>query len=105
MPQLSMEVAHSLGRDEALRRLQNKFDQVRRQYGDSVGELTESWRDDRFEFGFRAMGMQINGQVEVGDTAVRMNCELPWAAAMLKGMIESRIRLELGDLLDDPAAR
>jgi len=105
MPQLSMEVAHSLGSDEALRRLQNKFDQVRRQYGDSVGELTESWRDGRFEFGFQTMGMHISGQIEVADTAVRLNCELPWAAAMFKGMIESRIRSELGDLLDDSAAR
>lgn len=100
MPQWSMEVAHSLGRDEAVRRLQNKFNQVRSQYGSSVGELTETWRDDRFEFGFQTMGMRISGQIEVADTAVRMNCELPWAAAMFKGMIESRVRSELGDLLD-----
>lgn len=100
MPQLSVEVAHSLGRDEALRRLQSQFDQVRRQYGDSVGELTEDWRDGRFEFGFRTMGMQISGQVEVADSAVRIDCAFPWAAAMFKGMIESRIRSELGDLLN-----
>jgi putative polyhydroxyalkanoate system protein len=99
MPQLTLETSHSLGRDEALRRLKEKFDSARSQFGGSVRDLNEEWTDHTLNFSFNAMGMGVSGTVKVEDAAVRLNADLPMAAAFFKGAIESRIRQELGDLL------
>lgn len=99
MAQLVMQVPHSLGKTEARQRLQGKIDEVRRQYSGSIEQLAERWDDGVLDFGFRAMGMSVNGRLEVTDSQVHIRCELPLAVAIFKGMIEGRIRTELTELL------
>jgi putative polyhydroxyalkanoate system protein len=99
MPRLTMDVPHELGKEEAGRRLKEKFSVVREKFGGQVNGLSETWDGDQLNFGFSAMGMKIAGTVTVGESDVRMAADLPFAAMMFKGTIESRIRGELGDLL------
>jgi hypothetical protein len=99
MPQINMEAQHRLGRDEAARRLREKFDHVRSRYGDQVNGLQESWTDHTLSFGFKAMGFAVSGTVLVEDALVRLRANLPLAAMFFKGSIESKIREELGGLL------
>jgi hypothetical protein len=99
MPQLTMETAHSLGREEAARRLKEKFLAVRDRYGSHVDNLRENWTDHTFSFGFKAMGMGISGTVQVEDGIVKLKAELPLAAMLFKGSIERQIRQELSGLL------
>ena len=100
MPRLIMEVPHVLGKEEAARRLRDKFDSVRGSFGGQVNDLVETWDGDRLDFGFSTMGMKVAGNVTVGEQDVKMAADLPFAAMMFKGMIESRIRGELGQLLE-----
>ena len=99
MPRVTMEAPHELGQEEAARRLKKRFNVARGLYGSQVSDLTEQWDDHTLTFGFKTMGMKVAGTVEVQDAQVRLNANLPLAAAMFKGMIETRIRQELGDLL------
>lgn len=99
MPRLTMETVHSLGREEAARRLKEKFGTVRERYGSHVNNLREEWLDHTFSFGFKAMGMGITGTVQVDDASVKLNAELPFAAMLFKGSIEKQIREELSGLL------
>ena len=99
MPRISMDTAHSLGKDEAVRRLQQKFSAVRATLGRQVNDLHEEWADGILSFGFKAVGMKVDGTVTVEDDAVKLAAKVPLAAMMFKGKIEQRIREELGDLL------
>ncbi|MEE8452813.1 MAG: polyhydroxyalkanoic acid system family protein [Thermoguttaceae bacterium] len=99
MPRLTMETSHTLGQEEATRRLKEKFDVARRDHGAQVSDLHEEWTDHTLSFGFKSMGMKIEGTVEVRGDCVRLDTKLPMAAAIFKGMIETRVRGELGDLL------
>jgi hypothetical protein len=99
MPQINMETPHQLGRDEAIRRLKDKFDHVRSQFGEQVNQLRESWEDHTFSFGFKTMGMGVTGTVHVEESLVKLKAEIPLAAMLFKGSIEKRIREELGGLL------
>jgi len=99
MPRLIMETSHTLGQEEASRRLKEKFDIVRRDYGSQVSNLHEEWADHTLSFGFKAVGMKVEGTVEVGGDCVKLDTKLPIAAAIFKGLIESKVRGELGDLL------
>jgi hypothetical protein len=99
MPALNMATTHALGREEAVRRLKEKFDHVRATYGNKVGDLREEWKGNTLEFGFKATGMKVSGTVTVEDAEVRLDAQLPFAAIVFKGMIERQIRAELGQLL------
>ena len=99
MPRITLKEPHALGRDEALKRLKDKFDSARSQFGGQVRDLSEQWTDHTLNFSFNAMGMDVGGTVKIEDRAVRLDAQLPFAAAFFKSAIESRIRKELGDLL------
>jgi hypothetical protein len=99
MPQLTLEVPHNLGRDEATRRLKEKLDVARETFQGQVSDLHEEWHDQTLTFGFKAIGMAVSGTVAVEDALVRLTTELPWAAMLAKGIIEQRARLELGQVL------
>ena len=99
MPSLNMTTSHALGREEAVRRLKEKFHVVRGTYGHKVNDLREEWNGHTLAFGFKATGMKVSGTVTVEDAEVRLDAQLPFAAIMFKGMIEKQIRAELGQLL------
>ena len=99
MPRVIVETSHALGRQEAVRRLKEKFSAVSATHQDKVGDLHKEWNENTLSFGFRAAGMKIAGTVTVEDSEVKLAAKLPLAAIMFKGMIEERIREELGDLL------
>jgi putative polyhydroxyalkanoate system protein len=99
MPKLTMQTAHSLGRDEAARRLKEKFDTVRDRYGSRVNDLQESWTDHTLSFAFKAMGMGVAGTVKVEDDSVQLDAQLPLAATFFRSAIEQQIQKELAGLL------
>lgn len=99
MAKLSLSVAHDLGREEALRKLQSESDSLKQAFGESVSDLKESWNDATLDFSLVAYGMKVSGDVVVEPAEVAANISLPLAAAMFKGTIEQRIRQRLEKLL------
>lgn len=99
MPKVSMSVAHDLGEDEALRRVQAIADGIKMKYADKFKDLQEEWSGSNGNFAFRTMGFNIKAGINVKDKAVDVNGDLPFAAMMFKGKIESGIREQLERLL------
>ncbi|VIO78306.1 hypothetical protein CI1B_73400 [Bradyrhizobium ivorense] len=74
---LIVSIPHSLGRDEAMRRLKTGLSRA----AASVPVLSvdeERWDDNRMNFRVRALGQVAAGQVEVEDAYVRVEVTLPW---------------------------
>jgi hypothetical protein len=99
MPQLSLEVSHQLGQEEAARRLKDRFDAVSATYQSQVSNLSHQWNGDTFSFDFHTMGMKIAGTVAVEQAKVKLAASLPLAAMLFKKMIEDRIRQEVRQVL------
>ncbi len=99
MPKLVLDIPHSLGQEEATRRLKEKFAAARAEYQGQVSNFREEWQDHTFSFGFHVLGMAISGTVAVDDAAVKLVTQLPLAAAFFKGAIEERLRQEVGKLM------
>jgi hypothetical protein len=99
MAQLSVDVPHALGQDEAARRFKERFAAARSKYGDQISELREQWQDHTLSFAFRAMGWAISGKLAVEANTVKLQATLPAAIMLFKGAIEKRVRDEVGELL------
>ena len=95
MPRLSMQIPHTLGREEATRRIKERLPEVR----GHVTDLDEQWQDHTLTFRFQAMGFKVGGTLAVEDTTANLDLDLPLVVMMAKGKIEAGVRQELGAVL------
>jgi hypothetical protein len=99
MPRVSFSVPHQLGQEAALQRLKDKADTVKKSFASDVSNAFDRWEGNQLEFGFTTAGMNIKGSMVVEESAVQVNVDVPLVAMMFKGMVERRVRDELGQVL------
>jgi hypothetical protein len=99
VPKLSFSVPHNLNKAEARSRLEAFTDRVRQKYQGQVKDIKESWEGDTLCFGFRTMGINIDGRLAVENERLAVDGNLPFSAMMFKGKIESSLKEELEKLM------
>ena len=100
MPILNVTVPHQLTQAEATERLKKKRTEIKEQHTYTVSDLKEIWTSsDSLDFAFKILGFSLTGSVESLESSVRIAVELPIAAMMMKGTIESQVRRELEQVL------
>ena len=92
-------IPHSLGRDEALRRLQGGVGRLKSQFAGQIASFDEQWAQDRMSFRVSAMGQTIDGHLEVLEDSVRVEVQLPWILSVIadkaRGFIQKQGQLLL----------
>lgn len=99
MPKINVVVPHQLSTDEARGRIQGMVSEAMAKYATQVSDFSEEWTGDTGTFAGKAMGFSVSGTVDVRPAEVAINGNLPLAATMFKGQIESMIRERAGKLL------
>lgn len=97
-------IPHRLGKDEAKRRLQAGFSNVRSSVGETFVVLKDAWRGEHLDFEASLLGQSTTGMVDVADDHVRLEVQLPWVLAVLankaKALVEKQGRLMLEKATD-----
>jgi hypothetical protein len=94
---LIVSIPHSLGREEATRRLKTGL--ARAASGIAVLKVDEErWEDNRMIFRVRALGQVASGHVDVADDHVRLEVTLPWLLQRFAEAAQAAIR-NRGNLL------
>jgi putative polyhydroxyalkanoic acid system protein len=94
---LIVSIPHSLGREEAIRRLKSGLSRAATKVPIlSVDE--ERWEDNRMIFRVRALGQAANGNVDVEEDHVKVEVTLPFLLQRFAEMAQAAIR-ERGKLL------
>ena len=95
-----VNIPHDLGRNEARRRLENGFGRIRGQIGAFGLSFQERWEGDRLHFEGGRFGQKIAGRIDVLESSVRVEVDLPWILAgiaeKLQGRVQNEGRLLLG---------
>jgi hypothetical protein len=93
-------VPHSVGRDEARRRLDAAILRARDEYADKVGGIEATWEaEDRLRLLLTVMGMEIDSEVDVHEAELVVRLEVPGMAGLFAGRIKEGIQERLGGLL------
>jgi hypothetical protein len=100
---ITVTISHSLGRDEAKRRVDNGVGYIRQQLAAFVSAVDYGWTGYRLDFGLVAMRQSITGRIEVEDRLVRVELGLPLFLHLLSKLIINRIRSDGALLLDKPS--
>src|SRR5256885_1349890 len=88
---LVVSIPHSLGRDEAMRRLKTGLSRA----ASSVPVLQvdeERWEDNRMVFRVRALGQAAAGHVDVENDHVKVEVVLPWLLQRFAEVAQTAIR-------------
>ena len=88
---LVVSIPHSLGREEALRRLKTGISRA----ASSVPVLhvdEERWEDNRMVFRVRALGQAAAGHIDVADDHVKVEVVLPWLLQRFAEVAQAAIK-------------
>jgi len=94
---LVVSIPHSLGREEAMRRLKTELGRA----AASVPVLKvdeERWEDNRMVFRVRALGQAAAGHIDVAEDHVKVEVVLPWLLQRFAEAAQIAIR-KRGNLL------
>ncbi len=105
MKSLEVRVPHSVGRDEARRRLDAAIVRARDEYADKVGAIEASWEgEDLLRLQMSVLGMPIGSEVDVREEELIVRVEVPGMAGLFAGRIKEGIQERLGGLLGSQPA-
>jgi Putative polyhydroxyalkanoic acid system protein (PHA_gran_rgn) len=95
---IAVSIPHQLGRAEARRRIETGFAKIVHLLPGSGGTCSERWDGDRLTFSAAAMGQTVAGVIDVLDTEVTMEIELPGVLGMVARGLKDRLQ-KMGQLL------
>jgi hypothetical protein len=82
MPEpLIVVIPHSLGKDEALRRIKAGIGRAQGEFARLLSVEEETWSGDRLTFRVSALGQRASGFIDIYEGAVRLEVTLPWLLA------------------------
>ncbi len=97
---ITINVPHKLTREDARRRIDSGFAKVQEQVTGKTLEMEQSWQGDTMQFTAAAMGQNITGRLNVEDTQVKIEVDLPWILAKLSGAFSDKLKKQTQLLLD-----
>ena len=100
MPKITVSKDHSFDHLVVTTLLKSKIAAALQDHAKAVSHFSERWTDDNtMEFAFKTMGFSISGLLKSLPGKVLVETTVPLAAMMVKGMIESRLKEEIGKIL------
>ena len=88
---ITVNIPHQLGRIEARKRIESGFATIVRQLPGGAGNSSERWDGDRLVFSVVTMGQTIAGVVDVLDSSITMEIELPGVLGIVARGLKGRL--------------
>ena len=96
---MDISVNHSLPETEAKNRILKLAGELKKEYGSQIKNYTETWTGNVAQIAFKAMGLNIKGNLNIFSDKVTMDGKLPLMARPYKFQIENLIKGKLIELL------
>jgi hypothetical protein len=89
---MTIQIDHTLHKDEAKRRVEQLIEQYQKEYKDQVQDLTVDWKDDKAHIRLSARGYSSAGNLEVTDNTVLLDFYVPFLLQVFNKKIKSTIQ-------------
>jgi Putative polyhydroxyalkanoic acid system protein (PHA_gran_rgn) len=95
-------IPHKLGKQEATRRLQEGFKNVRSTFGEKFVVMKDNWNGDHLDFSASLLGQNTTGMLDVAEDHVRLEVQLPWMLAMFANKAKALVKKQGQLMLEKP---
>ncbi|MBR4834960.1 MAG: polyhydroxyalkanoic acid system family protein [Thermoguttaceae bacterium] len=100
MPNLTKTYPHSLGKEEAARRLKERIASEKINKANVASVSKEVWNDPyNLDFAMTLFNYRVDGTLQIEDSEIVVNLNLPFVAMMVKGMIEAQMQQQMDAML------
>ena len=89
---ITVNVPHKHTQTEARQRIDQGFGKVQEQIAGKGVEVEQRWTGDRMDFVARAMGQKITGNLQVQESQIAIEVDLPWMLKALSGTVQEKLR-------------
>ena len=89
---MTIQIEHTLPKDEAKRRIEQLIERYQEEYKDQVQDLTVEWKDDKAHLRLTAKGYSSAGNLEVTDSTVLLDFYVPFLLQVFSKKIKSTIQ-------------
>ena len=97
---IQVDLPHKLGAEEARRRIDGGIGRLK-DFIPGGADVRSAWTGDRLGLQVTAMGQEVNAQIDVRETFVRVELLLPPSLAFFGKAIEAALRRKGADMLED----
>jgi hypothetical protein len=100
---VTVTIPHTLGKDEAKKRIAEGFGRLRQQMTSGLGAMlsfNEQWDGDRLNFEGGGLGQKLTGRLDVRADAVEIQVDLPEILAAIADKITGKLKSEGQKLLE-----
>jgi hypothetical protein len=80
---ISVRISHKLGAQEARRRIETGFEQLRRQFASQLSHSDVSWTEQHADLVIGFKGQTLRSGLDVAEDHVLVSLDLPWLLAPL----------------------
>jgi len=92
---VTVTIPHKLGREEAKKRVDGSIDRFKAQLSSAgLGKIQHAWSDDRLGFQAKALGQNITGRIDVRDSDLLIEVELPGLLGGFAEKVAGKLRQE-----------
>jgi Putative polyhydroxyalkanoic acid system protein (PHA_gran_rgn) len=91
---MRIAVPHNTTRENARKIVEQRLENLQRQYAHYATDIDKSWQGDRLEFSVKAKGFTGTGTLEITDTDVIIDGKLPLVAKPFEPRIRSTVERE-----------
>ncbi len=99
-----IDLPHSLGAQEAKRRMQDSIHKLKDQIPGGAA-VQSSWSGDRMNLRVAAMGQQVDASLDVEETRIHLEVQLPPMLSFLAGPITKVLRRQGAEMLEDKSKK
>ena len=97
---IEVDLPHSLGKDEARRRIANNIHKLQ-EHIPGGAQVQSGWTGDQLNLDVAAMGQSIAATIDVMESKVHLKVLLPPMLGMFSGMIQAALQKKGSVLLED----
>jgi hypothetical protein len=95
-----VDLPHSLGQAEAKRRIAGGIGRITDHLPPGA-QISHGWTGDRLDLRIQAMGQEVTARIDVQESIVRLEVQLPAFLSFFGSKIEKLIRTKGSELLED----
>jgi len=97
---IDIDLPHSLGKDEARRRIANNIHKLQ-EHIPGGATVQSGWTGDQLNLQVAAMGEAVNAMIDVQETKVHLKVLLPGMLGMFSGVVQAALQKKGSVLLED----
>ncbi|CAN5869672.1 hypothetical protein BH23ACT12_BH23ACT12_24310 [soil metagenome] len=94
-----VSVPHQLSQEDALKRIMSLVEQLKAQYGDQIGSVTENWNDNRCDFSLKMKMFKLSGSIQVDESSAEIRGIMPLGTGRFEGKAKALIEQQAKLLL------